>query len=84
MKNMKITIPGYSTISGTPETILQVMQDARILDDISGDELIEEITQTAWRAFGIGLQVTGENYSERAESLLREMHKNHMINIEED
>ena len=81
---MKVSIPGYTTIIGNPEAILQIMQDARILDDLSGDELIEEITQTAWRAFGIGLQVTGENYTERAESLLREMHKNHMINIEED
>lgn len=81
---MKVNIPGYTTIIGQPAAILQVMQDARMLDELSGDELIEEITQTAWRAFGIGLQVTGDNYEDRAESLLREMHKNHMINIEED
>lgn len=81
---MKITIPGYSTLTGTPETILRLMQDARMLDEIGGDELIESITRTAWRAFGIGLQVTGDTYAERAESLLREMNKNHMINIEEE
>lgn len=81
---MKITIPGYSTLTGTPETILRLMQDARMLDEIGGDELIESITRTAWRVFGIGLQVTGDTYAERAESLLREMNKNHMINIEEE
>jgi len=81
---MKITIPGYSTLTGTPETILQLMQDARVLDEIGGDELIENITRTAWRAFGIGLQVSGDTYAERAESLLHEMDRNQMIKIEEE
>lgn len=81
---MRITIPGYSTLTGTPETILRLMQDARKLDDKSGDDLIEEIRRTAWRAFGIGLQVQGETYAERAESLLREMDKNSMVKIEEE
>lgn len=81
---MRVQIPGYSTLTGSPETILRLLQDARMLDDIGGDELIEDITRTAWRAFGIGLQVTGDTYAERAESLLREMNKNHMITIEEE
>ena len=81
---MRVKIPGYSTLIGNPETILRLMQDARMIDDLSGDDLIKEISRTAWRAFGIGLQVTGETYAERAESLLREMEKAHMVEIEED
>ena len=81
---MKVTIPGYSTLTGTPEAILRILQDARMMDDLSGDNLIDEISSTAWRAFGIGLQVTGDTYAQRAESLLREMDKNHMLIIEEE
>lgn len=81
---MKVTIPGYTTLTGNPETILRLMQDARMFDEISGDDLITEVRRTAWRAFGIGLQVTGDTYAERAESLLREMNENHMIEIEEE
>lgn len=81
---MKVTIPGYSTLTGSPEAILRLLQDARRLDDLGGDDLINEISHTAWRAFGVGLQVSGDTYAERAESLLREMDKNHMINIEEE
>lgn len=81
---MKVKIPGYSTVTGTPVAILRIMQDARMIDNLSGDDLIEEISRTAWRAFGIGLQVTGETYEQRAESLLREMNQAHMIEIEED
>ena len=81
---MKVTVPGYSTLTGSPEVILRLMQDARMTDNLSGDAMIQEISHTAWRAFGIGLQVTGDTYAERAESLLREMDKNQMIHIEEE
>lgn len=81
---MKITIPTYSSITGTPEAILQVMQDARFFETATGDDYIDAIRNESWRFFGIGLQVTGDTYAERAESLLREMHKNNMINIEEE
>ena len=81
---MKVRIPGESTLTGSPEAILRVLQDARMTDELGGDDLIEEITRTAWRAFGIGLQVTGDTYAERAESLLREMDKNNMLTIEEE
>lgn len=81
---MKVRVPGYTTLTGTPVAILRLMQDARIMDHASGDDLIEEVCRTAWRAFGIGLQITGDTYAERAESLLREMDKNQMINIEEE
>lgn len=81
---MKATIVGYTTLSGNPVTILQMMQDTRVFDDLRGDEYIESVQQTAWRTFGIGLQVTGDTYEKRAESLLRALAANEMIIIEED
>lgn len=81
---MRIKVPGYTTLTGSPEAILSLMHDARIMDDASGDDLIQEVCRTAWRAFGIGLQITGDTYAERAESLLREMDKNQLIKIEEE
>ena len=81
---MTVTIKGYTTVSGKPEAILQLMQDARILDNLDGDDYINSIKETAWRCFGIGLQVTGDTYAERAESLLREMAKHNMITIKEE
>lgn len=81
---MKVSIPGYTSITGSPEAILRVMHNARMMDDLAGDDLIQEIQRTAWRAFGIGLQVKGDTYAERAESLLREMDKANMLIIEEE
>ena len=81
---MKISIPGYSTITGTPEAILQVMQDARLFDHPTEEDYIKTIMQDSWRLYGIGLHVSGDTYAERAESLLREMNRTHMINIEEE
>jgi hypothetical protein len=81
---MKIRIPTYSTITGSPEAILQVMQDARFFDRPTGDDYIKTIMQDSWQFYGIGLHVTGETHAERAESLLREMAKANMITIEEE
>lgn len=81
---MKVSIPGYTSITGSPEAILRVMHDARITDNLAEDDLIKEIQNTAWRAFGVGLQVNGDTYAERAESLLREMDKANMLIIEEE
>ena len=81
---MTIKVPGYTTIGGSPGAILKVMQDARVFGKAEGDEYIESIQQTAWRCFGIKLQVEGNTYEERAESLLKEMGKNNMIIVEEE
>lgn len=81
---MTVTIPGCSTLTGQPETIVRLMQDARMFDSPQGEDYIKEIQNTAWRCFGIGLQVEGNTPAERAESLLREMAKNNMIEIKED
>ena len=81
---MKVKIPGYGTLTGSPITVLSMMQRARVFDDLQGDELIAEIQRTIWRTFGITIQIKGGNLAERAESLLREMDKKHIIEIEED
>ena len=80
---MIVTIPGYSTIIGRPERILSVMQEARMFDSHKGDAYINAIKETAKRLFDVDLNVEGETYAERAESLLLEMAKNKMIIIEE-
>lgn len=82
--SMKVTIPGYGTLTGSPVTLLRLMQDARVFDKKGGDDLIEEIRVTLWRFFGIELQVTGDTMAERAESLLREMAKKEIVKIEEE
>ena len=81
---MKVKIPGYSSLTGSPETILRLMSEARWYDHLQGNDLIDDIIHTVWRAFGVGLQVTGDTYAERAESLLRELNKANMIEIEEE
>ena len=82
---MTIKIPGYATITGNPTTIVHLLQDARLLDQptVDLDEYIKSVQQTAWRCYGISLNVTGTTIPERAESLLREMQKHDLITITE-
>lgn len=82
--NMKITIPGYGTLTGSPVTLLRLMQDARMFDKLAGDDLITEIRNTLWRAFEVDISIEGETLAERAESLLRGMAKNDIVKIEEE
>lgn len=55
---MKITVPGYTTLTGTPETILRLLQTA-------------------------GIATTPPQAGE-AESTLRSMNQQNIINIEEE
>ena len=80
---MTVKIPGYTTLSGQPATILRLMQDARMFDAAgTPDEYIAKIKQAAWSFYGIALNVTGDTIEARAESLLQEMGRNHLIEIE--
>lgn len=82
---MKVKIPGYATVTGKPKAILNLMKDARLFDSVDTiEEYIESVRKTAQRAFDIDLQVTGENEEERAESLLRAMQRENMIELEEE
>lgn len=82
---MKVTIEGYTTLTGNPEAILQLIRDSQIFNpDMSTEDCIESIQHTAWRCFGTNLEVEGDTTAERAESLLRAMEENNMIKIEEE
>lgn len=81
---MTVTIPGYSSITGHPITILTVMQNARMFDSPKGDAYIDAVVADTKRLYGVKLTVTGDTYGERAESLLREMAKADLIKIEEE
>lgn len=81
---MRIRIPGYTTLEGSPKVILRLMAEARIFDELKGDDHIERLQQDAWRLFGISLQAAGETYEQRAESLLISMAANKIIFIEEE
>ena len=82
---MTIRIPGYTTLSGRPAAILRLMQDARMFDSAgTPDEYIAKVVQAAWNFYGIALNVTGDTITARAESLLREMNRNGMIEITEN
>lgn len=81
---MTVTIKGYTTLTGKPETILRLMQEARLFDaNIDAESYIETIQETALRCFGVPLIVTGNTYAERAESLLRAMAANGMIDLKD-
>lgn len=81
---MRITTPLQTTMEGTPEEILGQISAARKFDNMTGDDLIKEVCRATWVAFGVGLHVTGETYAERAESLLQELYKNNLVDIEEE
>lgn len=81
---MTVSIKGYTTLGGRPETIVRALAAARLFDDLTGEEYIEETQRTAFRCFGIELKVQGNTYPERAESLLREMAKHNLLTIEEE
>lgn len=81
---MTVTIPGYSSIMGQPTTILEVMQHARMFDSPEGDAYIDTVVADVKRLYEVNLIVTGDTYEQRAESLLREMAKANLINIEEE
>ena len=82
---MTITIPGYTSLTGRPHTILRLMLDARLWDpkSMTVEEYIKTVKTEAWRFYGILLNVTGDTIEEQAESLLREMARYHLIEIQD-
>ena len=79
---MTITVPGLTTITGRPETILRLLEETQVWDAAAGDTYIEKIQEAVSRAFEIHLDVNGSTYAERAASLLKELAKHDLITIE--
>ena len=78
---MTIKVPGYTTLSGRPETILRLLEETRIWDKVEGNDYIDSIIEAVERLWEYRLEVTGETYEERAMSLLRELDKHDLIKI---
>ena len=80
---MTIRVPGYTTLTGRPETILRLLEEARIFDKAEGNDYINSIIEAVWELWEYHLEVTGDTYEERAMSLLQELDKYGLIKIEE-
>ena len=79
---MTVKVPGLSTLTGTPEIILSILETVGFGSDIgTGDAYIKSVQESARHFFDIRLEVTGETYAERAESLLRALARNDMIEL---
>lgn len=81
---MTIHVPGYTTLTGRPETILRLLEETRIWDKAEGNDYIDSIIEAVGRLWEYRLEVTGETYEERAMSLLTEMDKCGLITIEKE
>lgn len=80
---MTVKVPGYSTLTGRPETILRLLEETRIWDKAEGDDYINSIIEAVERLWEYRLEVTGDTYEQRAMSLLKELAKYGLITIEE-
>lgn len=79
---MTVTVPGYTTLKGRPETILRLLEETQMWDAATGDAYIEKVQEAVERTQEIHLEVTGDTHEERAESLLHELARFGLINIE--
>lgn len=80
---MTVKVPGYTTLTGKPETILRLLEETRIWDNATGDDYIDRIIEAVERLWEYRLEVTGDTYEQRANSLLKELDKYGLIKIEE-
>jgi hypothetical protein len=81
--NMTVRVPGYTTLTGRPETILRLLDETRIWDKVEGNDYIDSIIEAVERLWEYRLEVTGDTYEARALSLLKELDKYGLITIEE-
>lgn len=82
---MKVEIPGFTTLYGSPVTILRLMQEVRRFDDCKDlDEYIRIMQENGRRLLGVALNVEGDTLEERAESLLREMAAHELVILLDD
>lgn len=81
---MTIKVPGYTTLTGSPQAILRLLEETRIFDKAEGDDYINSIIEAVGRLWEYRLEVTGDTYEERAMSLLQELAKYGLITIEKE
>lgn len=81
---MTIKVPGYTTLTGSPKAILQLLEQSRIWDKAEGDDYINSIIEAVERLWEYRLEVTGDTYEQRALSLLKELNKYGLIKIIEE
>lgn len=79
---MTVRVPGYTTLTGRPETILRLLEETRIWDKVEGNDYIDSIIEAVERLWEYRLEVTGDTYEKRAMSLLKELDKYGLIEIE--
>ena len=80
---MTVRVPGYTSLTGRPETILRLLEETRIWDKVEGNDYIDSIIEAVARLWEYRLEVTGDTYEERAMSLLTELDKYGLIEITE-
>ena len=80
---MTIKVPGYTSLTGRPETLLRLLEETRIWDNATGDDYIASIVEAVENLWGHRLEVAGNTYEQKAMSLLRELDKYGLIKIEE-
>lgn len=83
---MKIHIPGYTTLVGSPLAILLLIRDAQFFQGDTPtdlDEFIRTMQQTFFRCFGFCPAAEGETVEEKAKALLEDLAKHNIIEIEE-
>lgn len=80
---MTVKVTGYTTLTGRPEAILQLLEATRIWDNATGDDYIVSIVEAVEQLWGHRLEVTGATYEQKAMSLLRELDKYGLVKIEE-
>lgn len=78
---MTVNVPGYTTLTGRPETILRILEGTQMWDAAAGDDYIEKIKEAVERSQGIHLEAAGDTYEQRAKNLLAELAKHGLINI---
>ena len=80
---MTVRVPGYTSLTGRPETILRLLEETRIWDKVEGNDYIDSIIEAVERLWEYRLEVTGDTYEQRAMSLLTELDKYGLIEITE-
>lgn len=80
---MTINVSGYTTLTGSPTTLLRLLEETRIWDNADGEDYVVSIVEAVEQLWGYRLEVTGDTYEQKAMSLLRELDKYGLIKIEE-